>query len=237
MFPFSDPLLFSDIVRLLVVVAGAIGILFCLILGISRVETLRSEQPLALAHITLTRTAFFKLMALAALFGIPFLAMAGGTFALLEDTAKVSQCGSCHPMVLFVNDMKDPESPNLAARHYRNKWIQEEQCYHCHSDYGFQGTITAKLGGVGHVIRYLTGTYEEPIPLRGTFNNGNCLKCHGDTPKYDAQDMHRDNAEDIATSTTGCLTCHDSPHPSAEQRTPGSPDYIRLMSMHAERNS
>ena len=32
------------------------------------------------------------------------------------------------------------KSETLAAKHYKNRFIRENQCYTCHSDYGVAGT-------------------------------------------------------------------------------------------------
>lgn len=227
--PHTAPLLFSDIVRLGTLLASATGIILCIAIIVLRRRTQAEGLPARLGHIVLPHEARLKILALVALFGMPLVAIAGGGFATLEDTKKVSQCGSCHPMQLFVNDMRDPKSESLSAQHFKNRWIQEEQCYHCHSDYGFQGTMAAKLRGLGHLTFYLTGTYTEPIHLRFSFKNSNCLFCHGGTPKFEGQEMHTSTAEEIASDETSCITCHDSPHPSEEERSPGHPTYERLM--------
>ena len=56
-------------------------------------------------------------------------------------------------MTAFVTDLENVESDTLAAKHFKNRYIQERQCYTCHSDYGFAGTLRAKLDGLGHVWR------------------------------------------------------------------------------------
>jgi hypothetical protein len=229
MVPDASPLLFSDIVRGFTTVACLVGIVLCLVIVVLRLRGPAAGTDIRVAHIELPNVALLKILALIALFCLPLLAIGGGTYATLEDTKKVSQCGSCHPMKLFVNDMRDPNSETLAAQHFKNRWIQEEQCYHCHTDYGFQGTISAKIRGVGHLTYYLTETYSEPIELRHGFKNSNCLYCHGGTPKYEAEEMHTSTAEEIASDEASCITCHDSPHPSKEERSPGHPVYERLM--------
>ena len=98
-------------------------------------------------------------------------------------------------MLPMVNDMQDPGSETLAARHYKNKWIAENQCYHCHSDYGLGGDLEAKMTGFRHLARYTTRTYHEPIVARVKFDNNNCLHCHEGTPLWMAVPSHIDGAQ------------------------------------------
>ena len=63
---------------------------------------------------------------------------------------------------------EEPASDTLAARHFKNHWIPEDQCYECHSDYGLSGDMEAKMEGFRHLARYTTRTYQEPIKFRGT---------------------------------------------------------------------
>jgi len=132
-------------------------------------------------------------------------------------------------MLPMVNDMKDPHSQTLAARHYRNRWIADQQCYHCHTDYGLNGTLHAKMEGYRHLLRYTTRTYPEPVRLRGRYLNQNCLNCHGPTAKFEAVPSHRSAQQRLEQDEMNCLNCHGPAHPSGERRTPGHPDYDRLM--------
>src|SRR5262249_42204099 len=68
----------------------------------------------------------------------------------MQASEKVEACGSCHVMTAWVNDLRDPKSDTLAAMHFKNRYIQENHCYTCHSDYGMFGTVKAKWEGLGH---------------------------------------------------------------------------------------
>jgi len=70
---------------------------------------------------------------------VAFLSFAHG----LEASATVSSCGSCHTMMPFVRDLQNVNSDTLAATHFKNRYIHENQCYTCHSDYGVGGTLKA----------------------------------------------------------------------------------------------
>ncbi len=137
---------------------------------------------------------------------------------VFEETKTVRSCAACHVMDPFVSDLRNPDSTTLAARHYRNKWIPAHQCYTCHTTYGMHGALQAKLGGVRHWWRYVTGTWQEPIRHRGPYPNSNCLFCHAGTPKFAGQAMHTAMATDLTTNKVGCVTCHGPPHPPPSER-------------------
>jgi hypothetical protein len=159
-----------------------------------------------------------RLLLLISLFFLPGTVLTAATFSMLVESKEVSACGSCHVMDPFVHDIQDRQSDTLAARHYRNKWIAREQCYSCHTSYGFQGTLRAKLGGLRHWLLYTTGSWTEPIRHHGTYRNSNCLVCHGDTPKYSEVEVHTLGAAEIASDEASCITCHGPPHPEPEAR-------------------
>jgi len=160
----------------------------------------------------------YYLMLLIGLFLLPSLTLLNATSLLFEETEKVSSCASCHTMTPFVNDMQNPQSTTLAARHFTNKWIADRQCYTCHTSYGIHGTFHAKMDGMRHWWRYVTGTWAEPIRYKGAYPNANCLACHGGTPKFAGQAIHQAQAEDLAADRVACLTCHGPPHPAPDAR-------------------
>lgn len=151
-------------------------------------------------------------------------------YHVFETSKTVEACQSCHVMKPFTNDLMDEESMTLAARHYKNNWIPKDQCYGCHKDYGFNGNLKAKTDGYRHLMRYITGTYSEPIEYRGEFNNANCMSCHETTAKFKAVEMHTPITELFIDNSVSCLNCHGRAHPTRLQRTPGSEDYQNLMS-------
>jgi nitrate/TMAO reductase-like tetraheme cytochrome c subunit len=159
-----------------------------------------------------------RLLLLIGLFFLPGTVLTAATFSMLEETKEVNACGACHVMGPFVRDLQDPQSETLAARHFLNKWIPEHQCYSCHTTYGFQGTMRAKLGGLRHWLVYSTRSWKEPIRHHGTYANANCLVCHGDTPKYSEVEVHTLGAAEIASNEASCISCHGPPHPEPEAR-------------------
>lgn len=135
----------------------------------------------------------------------------------LEASATVSSCGSCHVMTPFVSDLRDVKSDTLAATHYKNRYIRENQCYTCHSDYGLGGTLRAKLGGLRHVWYYTTGTYELPIKIAAPYPNVRCLGCHGESQKFLNSETKKPIMADLMSGKTSCLECHAPAHPDQKK--------------------
>lgn len=169
------------------------------------------------------RAAFVALIICPVLLGLL------GNFYIFDHSKTVESCSSCHVMKPMVNDMLDPESMTLAARHFKNNWIADNECYSCHTDYGLNGTFKAKMDGYRHLMRYITSTYDEPIAARDAFNNANCNSCHSGTESFEAVDVHQPLLTNFSTNEVSCLNCHGRAHPTRLQRTPGSDDYEKLM--------
>ena len=141
----------------------------------------------------------------------PGLALLLGTQRTIEASKGPEFCGSCHVMDPWVNDLHDPQSKTLAAVHYQNRYVRENQCYTCHTDYGLGGPLRAKLTGMVHLFKWESGTYELPIKLYRPYSFANCLHCHGDAKSF--RDAHEDSMEAIADGSMGCTDCHDPVHP------------------------
>jgi len=148
------------------------------------------------------------------LFGIvvlPGLALLLGADTAMEDAERPEFCGSCHVMGPFIADLKNPESTTLAAVHYQNRFILENQCYTCHTDYGFFGGFEGKLAGMRHLWHYETGHYTLPIRIAAPYRFANCLRCHGESKRF--RDKHEDFQAQIDSGESSCLDCHGEPHP------------------------
>jgi cytochrome c nitrite reductase small subunit len=219
----------TDVTRILTGLFALAGVVACLWLCFVRFDRIPPERKISLGVTTLSGVAFFKLLALAALFAVPVATVGVANYHTIEGIHGVDSCDRCHVMTPMVTDMRSPESQSLAARHYRNGWIAKDQCYECHSDYGLAGDISAKMDGYRHLARYTTGAYSEPIVYRGTYNNRNCMKCHQGTPAFMAVPSHATVAGQLSDNSMSCMNCHGAAHPTREQRTPGSDDYDRLM--------
>lgn len=150
---------------------------------------------------------------------LPLFGMVTGAGAVMETAKEPHRCMTCHVMEPYGNDMTDPKSEGLAAIHYRNRWIRENQCYECHSQYGVFGTLQAKMDGVGHLYHYLTGTYEQPIRMHDPFPIAQCLKCHGTSEPFLKIGKHMDPkvVEELKSGKISCLECHEAPHPREEK--------------------
>jgi cytochrome c nitrite reductase small subunit len=143
-------------------------------------------------------------------FMVGFMTFAHG----LEGSATVASCGSCHVMTPYVRDLQDVKSETLAAVHFKNRYIRENQCYTCHSDYGLGGTLRAKLGGLGHVWYYTTGRYEVPLKIAQPYPNVRCLSCHGESQKFLNSETKKPIMAELVSGKTSCLECHAPAHPA-----------------------
>lgn len=225
---------FITLVRVFGTTACVAGILLCWAVSRRRFSSLAASPDLSLGIATLSAAAFWKLTAFASLVVVPVAAMGVANYHTLVGVHEVEACARCHVMRPMVNDLRDPTSDTLAARHFRNHWIPTGQCYACHSNYGFSGDLAAKFEGFRHLARYTTVTYHEPIVARATYDNQQCLKCHTGMPKFEAVHSHQDVRPRLETSDMSCLNCHGNSHPSRTDRTPGSARYDALMALPTE---
>ena len=144
---------------------------------------------------------------------VVFLATAHG----MSESMTVEACGQCHAMDGHVADLKDPKSDSLAAAHFKNRYIQENHCYTCHSDYGMFGSVSAKLEGLGHVIHNTTGHYPKPIKIAKPYSNVRCLNCHAGSQKFLAT-HEAEELPKLAANVDSCLDCHGPAHTPAETK-------------------
>jgi nitrate/TMAO reductase-like tetraheme cytochrome c subunit len=136
----------------------------------------------------------------------------------LAEMETVRACGGCHVMTPYVHDLQDVASESLAAVHFKNRYIGENQCYTCHSDYGLFGTISAKMDGVGHVLHYVTGTYAPPLKIAHPYPNVRCLDCHAESQKFIKSAGHVDVRPQLMSGELSCLTCHAPAHTPKEAK-------------------
>jgi nitrate/TMAO reductase-like tetraheme cytochrome c subunit len=217
------------VVRVLGTLLCVLGIVLALWVGRKEFTGLSTREHASIGIAVVSVAALWKLLAFAALVAVPAAVTGVANYHTFVGVHEVDACNRCHVMRPMVNDMMDPESDTLAARHYKNRWIPTDQCYACHSDYGLSGDLAAKMEGFRHLARYTTRTYKEPIQYRGVFDNNNCLKCHANMPKFEAVPWHHTVQESLGKNEMSCLNCHGLSHPTRAARTPGSSDYDRLM--------
>lgn len=201
----KEGLLFSDFMRYIGIV-----LLIVNIIGLIFVEFFYNRR---------LHRGIYHMLLLGGLFAIPTIALMSTTSVVLEETKKISSCGSCHVMDPFINDMRNPDSPTLAARHFKNKWIADKQCYSCHTTYGAHGTIAGKRDGFRHWLLYVTNTWSDPIQFSGSYPNSACLDCHSSTEKFVRVNSHHALFPELAADRVNCTTCHGPPHPVPSERS------------------
>jgi nitrate/TMAO reductase-like tetraheme cytochrome c subunit len=158
-------------------------------------------------------TLFFGLAVL------PVLVIFFGYTHGLAGMETVRACGGCHVMTGHVKDLQELQSESLAAVHFKNRYIRENHCYTCHSDYGMFGALSAKADGVRHVVHYVAGTYPVPIKIRHPYQNVRCLGCHGESQKFLKSAGHPDEIRpQVLSGAVSCLDCHGPAHTPAEAR-------------------
>ena len=132
---------------------------------------------------------------------------------VVEKSQRVGLCNSCHlTMKPYVDDMKDPKSQSMAALHYKNRYIPDDQCYVCHTSYGMFGTVQAKKEGIIDVFKYYTHTFSVPVKMRHPYSNNDCLKCHGASAKFLAS--HKEDRDAMFADEVSCGQCHDDDNPA-----------------------
>lgn len=132
----------------------------------------------------------------------------------LEASKDVKACGACHVMTAYVADLENPKSDTLAAAHFKNRFIQANHCYTCHTDYGMTGTVKAKWEGLGHTVRYTFKAYELPLKIAHPYPNWRCLNCHGASQKFLDPAKHPvEDRADLLSGKTSCIDCHGPVHP------------------------
>lgn len=168
-----------------------------------------------------TRTILFFGMG-----AFPIGAAAAANIQGYEATQKREFCGSCHVMTPHAQDSVDQKSIGLAARHARNDFFGEKNCYTCHADYGMFGTVLTKIGGMRHVWLYYTEFSSMPleearekIHLRKPYPNANCMECHSTHLQgWLAAPDHRSSLQDVRAGRISCASvgCHGVAHPTTK---------------------
>ena len=193
-----------------------------------RFARLRERRDVSIGITVLSASAFWKLSALVTIAALPVATIAVANYHTFVGIHEVQACSQCHVMRPMANDLHDPNSDTLAARHFKNGYIPTGQCYACHSDYGFDGDLAAKLEGYRHLARYTSATYTEPLTARTRFDNHQCLKCHQGKTAFERVHTHKDVLARLESSNMSCLNCHGRAHPTRADRTPGSARYDAL---------
>jgi len=164
---------------------------------------------------------------------LPALAAMTNTAEGMRVSTERKFCGSCHVMDLHVADSQNPESLSLAARHARNPFFGDRNCYVCHANYGMYGYALTKLTGMKHVMSfYLDGfrslTAEQALPklhLYAPYDNANCRQCHSMTPpRWRAIPEHISLEKALVQNQVSCASagCHGVAHPFSKSTSEGA---------------
>jgi hypothetical protein len=149
---------------------------------------------------------------------LPLAAYGLASLHLLEGSKEVAFCGSCHVMTPLLDSLQDDDG-SLAAIHYRRGLVSHDQaCYTCHSGYGIWGGVDAKMAGVMHMVRTVTGGYTLPLTHNGPFDIDSCLGCHASAQSFRAVDAHQDpelQKQLLAREISCTGTCHAAAHPES----------------------
>jgi cytochrome c-type protein NapC len=142
------------------------------------------------------------------------------SFTVLRYTKQEAFCVSCHSVMQpYADDMRNPASKTMAARHYQDRFATFTECYSCHVKPGMYGMFEAKLIGLHEAYVYATGEYRVPLKLATPFPNQFCLRCHEDARKFMAEDSHLGaNGKidpDLVTGQVRCQECHGPAHQTA----------------------
>ncbi len=148
-------------------------------------------------------------IALAALFVIS----AGSIGVSMNLENNDAFCASCHtqPESTYYQRTLVKQAVDLASSH---RIAQSTRCIDCHSSGGLTGRLGAIFVGGGDLLRWVTHTARQPAPMVYPISDGNCLKCHADTPA--TQDFNRHfhafllRWQSIDPNAAGCVGCHSS---------------------------
>ena len=128
---------YLQVVTVLGTLACVLGVILCIRTARTRfdgAEAARNDVNIGIAR--LPAVVFARLVALLALIVLPATAVFLANYHTFEGVHEVRGCASCHVMLPMVNDMLDPASETLAALHYKNRWIADNQCYPMHMTTG-----------------------------------------------------------------------------------------------------
>jgi cytochrome c nitrite reductase small subunit len=150
---------------------------------------------------------------------LPAFAYVLGDIHLLEESKKVTFCGSCHETMSPIVTELHEDTDTLAAIHFqRGRVSHVDACYQCHSGYGIWGGVHAKEAGILHMLHTVTGNYDYPLKPRAPFDINSCRGCHAGTTNFRAVEAHQDPdiQQSLLSGEMSCTgVCHPSAHPEA----------------------
>ena len=137
-----------------------------------------------------------------------------GMFAYADTSMRsTSFCLSCHEMRPYGESLTVRGEESLAAAHYMGgRSERDKACYVCHTKPGLAGYVDAKLRGIHDVRVHYFGEIPETLSIRGDYDVGICLDCHGPTENFREQPLHKAVMADIEVGKASCLDCHGPAH-------------------------
>jgi len=172
---------------------------------------------IAAALYALVRTRLPDPVATSGMLLLPIVAYVLGDLSLMEQSKKVTFCGSCHETMSPIVKSLSTDKEALSSRHFQLGAVSYvDACYECHSGYGMWGTVHAKLAGVRHMLHTVTENYEFPLSLNAPFDISSCLACHAEAVPFRAVELHRDESiqKALLSGEMGCTgACHPPAHP------------------------
>jgi len=137
---------------------------------------------------------------------------------MLESSKQVTFCGSCHLMTPIMQSVQGNDG-SLASTHYaRGRVPHDQACFTCHSGYGIWGGVDAKMAGMMHMVRTVTGRYMLPLAVHGPFDIDSCLGCHANAATFRAVEAHQDPdlQKSLLSREFSCTgACHPAAHPES----------------------
>lgn len=161
----------------------------------------------------LTASPGGKVLAFAALFLLPALALVGGGQEHLSRATSTEFCLSCHVMEPYGKSLRVDSAEALPALHFQNRLVDRDHaCYTCHTDYTLFGGVSAKMRGMKHLWVNTFGDIPEKIALYTPYQNRECLHCHAGMRAFEESELHVEIRADLWSNATSCLECHSVVH-------------------------
>jgi cytochrome c-type protein NapC len=167
---------------------------------------------------SVTRQPEGKTLAFLGVFLLPALTLYLGFDRHMEQSKTRAFCLSCHVMQKYGQSLYVDDKEYIPAVHFQNNFVpRDKACFTCHTDYALYGDYRAKLRGLRHLFVQYAGVVPDTIHLYSPFNNRECLQCHGESRRFNANAGHHDSDTTMVAMRAGrlsCLTsgCHDVAH-------------------------
>jgi nitrate/TMAO reductase-like tetraheme cytochrome c subunit len=112
------------------------------------------------------------------LIGALLLLAAAGTSAGVQLENRDAFCASCHTEPETTYYQRSLELPSDLASSHAFLDTAEVRCIDCHSGIGVAGRAGSLAQGAWDLLRYLSGSYQQPAVSSNPIGDAACLKCH-----------------------------------------------------------